>query len=308
MGKKGKAGQRKAALKQAKKNAAKSSRNHQEKQGISKPAHKKAQQHAGGAASAERKDASCSAPAGLPRCPYESHQRTLLLGEGDFSFAAALCCLWGDASNLIATAYDDEAACKFKYAKLTDHVEVIRAAGGRVFFGVDAAQCHRHGTLRNEPAFDRIIFNFPHAGAGIKDQKRNVETNQVLLRGSFTAAAQLLAAGGQFHVTLKRGQPYDSWGAVLIARMAGLRVASCSTFVAAAFPGYAHRRTLGDEHAGDAGASPNAEVASAKTYAFVSAEEFKEAKAEMEQRKEGKKSCATGKAISKKTPYGVRKM
>ena len=28
----------------------------------------------------------------------------------------------------------------------------------------------------------------PHAGAGIKDQKRNIETNQALLRGFFTTA------------------------------------------------------------------------------------------------------------------------
>ena len=83
----------------------------------------------------------------------------------------------------------------------------------------------------------------------------------------------LLCAGGQLHLSLKRGEPYDSWQAVQIAKLCGLRVQSCTPFLPQAFPGYAHRRSIGDEHAGDAAAhAPNAEIgANSKTYAFVSA-------------------------------------
>lgn len=43
---------------------------------------------------------------------------------------------------------------------------------------------------------------------------------------------------------------------------------TCTHFRPEAFPGYAHRRTIGDEHAGAGG--PNAEIgAASKTYAFV---------------------------------------
>jgi 25S rRNA (uracil2634-N3)-methyltransferase len=207
---------------------------------------------------------------------------------------------------LVATVYDDEDVATGKYVGLRENVETVRGVGGTVVFCVDATQCHTHALLRRFGLFDRIIFNFPHAGAGIKDQQRNVATNQSLLRATFTASVQLLAPGGQMHITLKRGQPYDSWGAVVIAKMCGLRVLSCSTFSPEAFPGYAHRRTLGDEHAGDADAHlPNAEISvGAKTYAFVSAEDAAAAAAEREPRK-GQKNH---KAVYKHTSFGMRKM
>mmetsp|Transcript_73831 Transcript_73831/g.146811 ORF Transcript_73831/g.146811 Transcript_73831/m.146811 type:complete len:108 (-) Transcript_73831:117-440(-) len=85
------------------------------------------------------------------------------------------------------------------------------------------------------------------------------------------AAQQLLAPGGQLHITLKRGEPYDSWSAVSIAKMCGLRVLHCSPFLPNTFPGYAHRRTIGDDHAGDAEQHRrNAEIGeSSRTFAFA---------------------------------------
>mgnify|MGYP001266983590 CR=1 FL=1 len=77
-------------------------------------------------------------------------------------------------------------------------------------------------------------------------------------------ASGLLASGGEIHVTLAHGPPYDSWDCVLIAKLAGLRVRRCVPFEAARFAGYAHRRTLGDDHAGDAKTAER----KSKTYAF----------------------------------------
>lgn len=73
----------------------------------------------------------------------------------------------------------------------------------------------------------------------------------------------LLAPHGELHLTLKRGEPYDSWNSVMLAKFAGMRVAHCTPFQASRFPGYAHRRTIGDDHAGEDA------IASGKTYAFV---------------------------------------
>ena len=56
--------------------------------------------------------------------------------------------------------------------------------------------------------------------------------------------------------------------------MCGLAVRFCAPFAAAKFPGYAHRRSIGDAHAGDASAhAPNAEIQGARTYAFVVAQQ-----------------------------------
>ena len=60
----------------------------------------------------------------------------------------------------------------------------------------------------------------------------------------------ILSDDGELHITLKRGEPYDSWNATTLAKLAGLRVKHCTPFEAKLFPGYAHRRTIGDNHAG----------------------------------------------------------
>ena len=163
-----------------------------------------------------------------PPLPYSRAHPTLLLGEGDFSFAASLALVWGDAHQLTATAYDSEDVATAKYASLAENVETVRSCGGTVLFGVDATRCHSHGAVvrRGTPSagFERIIFNFPHSGSGIKDQARNITANQQMLRGTFQSAQRLLAhPNGELHLTLKRGEPYDSWSAVALAKMCGLR-------------------------------------------------------------------------------------
>ena len=195
---------------------------------------------------------------------YQPSQKTLLVGEGDLSFGAALAVAWGAAENLTATVFDDEATAARKYAAAAENASTLRALGARVLYGVDATRLPGGSKALRAGGFDRVVFNFPHAGAGIKDQKRNIETNQALLRGFFTTAPALLASGGEIHVTLAHGPPYDSWDCVLIAKLAGLRVRRCVPFEAARFAGYAHRRTLGDDHAGDAKTAER----KSKTYAF----------------------------------------
>jgi hypothetical protein len=98
--------------------------------------------------------------------------------------------------------------------------------------------------------FDRIMFNFPHRGAGIKDQDANVRTNQELLLSFFSCATQLLAPGGEVLVTIKTGAPYTLWNVAKLASQGsgnGLRLHTAMPFEASAFPGYAHRHTHGDD-------------------------------------------------------------
>ena len=96
-------------------------------------------------------------------CPYSLQRATLLLGEGDFSFGAALALVWGNASNMTATVYDEEEAARQKYSSLAENVDTIRSLGGTVVFGVDAAKAAAHKAVRNRGPYDRIIFNFPCA-------------------------------------------------------------------------------------------------------------------------------------------------
>lgn len=66
-------------------------------------------------------------------------------------------------------------------------------------FDVDAQHLERCRLLKpllKQPnkLFDKIVFNFPHVGAGEKDEARNVKLNQVLLLRFLRSAQPFLAA------------------------------------------------------------------------------------------------------------------
>jgi len=104
--------------------------------------------------------------------PFKSPDRILLIGEGNFSFARALIDHPpGDLSsmsptNITATAYDTEEECYNKYPECPSIITFLRDQGVEVVFGVDATRAERHHALKGRN-WDRIVWNFPHAGASI---------------------------------------------------------------------------------------------------------------------------------------------
>ncbi|KAG9313955.1 hypothetical protein JVU11DRAFT_4729 [Chiua virens] len=145
-------------------------------------------------------------------CP----DRILLLGEGNFSFARALVV---DAppslahlipGNVTATSYDSEEACFAKYPDAAAIVHTIRQRGVHVVFDVDATKLQRHSALKGK-RWDRIVWNFPHAGKGITDQDRNILSNQRLILDFLRAAPQCLTLGPipAIHPALKRKRQDD---------------------------------------------------------------------------------------------------
>ncbi|RKP04317.1 hypothetical protein CXG81DRAFT_6216, partial [Caulochytrium protostelioides] len=209
---------------------------------------------------------------------YPSGSQTLLVGEGNFSFASALATKWGDAATLIATAFDPQAVCAGKYADSAAHTANVVARGGQVLYGVDATQLADDKRFVPQ-TFDIVAFHFPHVGLGIKDQDRNVAANQALLTGFFHAAKPLLkrpasgqgsryAEWGAIHVTLKTGMPYELWNVKRLAFYAGLRVLEAFPFDAARWPGYTHRRTLGFKPGLSVDANAEILKRECKTYVF----------------------------------------
>lgn len=97
--------------------------------------------------------------------PFRPTDRILLIGEGNFSFARALVSELPDlpASNVTATAYDSQEECFAKYADAEEVVEELKGKGVEVLFGVDASKLEKVGALKRR-RWDRIVWNFPHAG------------------------------------------------------------------------------------------------------------------------------------------------
>lgn len=154
--------------------------------------------------------------------PFKETDRILLVGEGDFSFTRAL--LTHPTllnvilpKNVTASAYDSEEECFSKYSGAKGIVQDLRERGTEILFGVDATALEKCKILRKRK-WDRIVWNFPHAGAfniylkrlhqtgklqanafslgkGITDQSRNILSNQTLLLGFLRSAAPLLATG-----------------------------------------------------------------------------------------------------------------
>ncbi|OAX42083.1 hypothetical protein K503DRAFT_406817 [Rhizopogon vinicolor AM-OR11-026] len=140
------------------------------------------------------------APPLRPTIPFTPTDKILLIGEGNFSFAHALIVDPPSSlehlppSNITATAYDSEQECYDKYPEARSNVNTLRERGAEVLFGVDATRLEKCSALKAR-RFDRVVWNFPHAGKGITDQDRNILSNQMLILGFLCSVVNYLVEG-----------------------------------------------------------------------------------------------------------------
>ncbi|KAF9013611.1 hypothetical protein BDZ89DRAFT_1077010 [Hymenopellis radicata] len=135
-----------------------------------------------------------------PTIPFLPTDTILLIGEGNFSFTRALVrnpppeLTHLPPGNITATAYDSEQDCCSKYPDAQEILVDLRARGVQVLFGVDASKLDRVPQLKGR-RWDKICWNFPHAGKGITDMDRNILSNQVLILDFLRTAEGLLKKG-----------------------------------------------------------------------------------------------------------------
>ncbi|EJU02833.1 hypothetical protein DACRYDRAFT_78686 [Dacryopinax primogenitus] len=211
---------------------------------------------------------------------------TLLIGEGNFSFSLSLVQHHGiPGYRITATSYDTEEQLTQKYPEAHENLRLLRENGVTVFLHVDARTLHKCKTLVNiskrSGGFSRVVWNFPHTGAGIQDQDRNVRVNQQAIIGFLRSVAPLLSSGrsmtstsealsddaqdsdvevenltkrvdsrGRVLITLRNSVPYTLWEVSQLAKHpppdhpAYVKIRSYG-FQPSAYPGYEHRRTIG---------------------------------------------------------------
>uniref|UniRef100_A0A7N0U1Y5 25S rRNA (uridine-N(3))-methyltransferase BMT5-like domain-containing protein n=1 Tax=Kalanchoe fedtschenkoi TaxID=63787 RepID=A0A7N0U1Y5_KALFE len=98
-----------------------------------------------------------------------------------------------------------------------------------------------HGLLDTQ--FDRIVFNFPHAGFLYPENNRSqIMLHRMLVKGFFKSASEMLTEGGEVHVTHKTGHPYDDWDIEELAEMSGLECVEEVGFYQFCYPGYENKR------------------------------------------------------------------
>ncbi|SMQ55737.1 unnamed protein product [Zymoseptoria tritici ST99CH_1A5] len=187
-----------------------------------------------------------------PTIPFQAEDRILLVGEGDFSFAKSIvehhgCC------DVTATCFDRQEELYEKYKpQAEEHVKYLEDEGQTVHYGIDATKLDKIKALKKQGGgrFDVILFNFPHVGGKSKDVNRQVRFNQELLVKFFNTGMELLAPEGTIVVTLFEGEPYTLWNVRDLGRHTGLEVRRSFKFMAEAYPGYSHARTLGNIEGG----------------------------------------------------------
>ncbi|XP_068642459.1 uncharacterized protein At4g26485-like isoform X1 [Aristolochia californica] len=199
---------------------------------------------------------------------YCSSQRILLVGEGDFSFSACLAECFGSARNMVATSLDSEGIEMFfvvlsflfsffhpyKYASIellkvkhwtcVPHLVKLKRLGCVVLHEVDVKEMHRHPVLRTM-RFDRIVFNFPHAGHFpllCERHGRLIKLHKKLLSAFFGSAREMLAEDGEVHVAHRDDYPYNCWKLENLAKKAGMHLIEAVEFRKVDYPGYHNKR------------------------------------------------------------------
>ncbi|NXF09778.1 FDXA1 protein, partial [Smithornis capensis] len=167
-------------------------------------------------------------------------RRVLLLGEGNFSFAASLCGAAG--THVVATCYESEEDAT-RRGGAARSIRRLRDCGAEVVFSVDCTKLKDYFSPEKRE-FDCIYFNFPHCG-----RKAGVVKNRELLAHFFHSCAEVLAEEGEVHVALCNGQGgtpadqprrewHNSWQIVAVAAGAGFILSDVHPFNAETIHGY----------------------------------------------------------------------
>ncbi|KAK9152332.1 hypothetical protein Syun_010641 [Stephania yunnanensis] len=134
---------------------------------------------------------------------YCSSHKILLVGEGDFSFSACLGRAFGRADNMVATSLNSQEFLKRNYGNAMSNVDSLRSRGCIVIHNVDATKMA--GNRRsNDVTFDRIVYNFPHAGFSKNEHvKDHLRRNRDLVSDFMANAAKMIDETGEIHISHK---------------------------------------------------------------------------------------------------------
>lgn len=163
--------------------------------------------------------------------------KTLLVGEGNFSFTASLVFDHHVIPMSITSTIHENSRDISDDAKI--NARKLSRAGVTVFDNVDATHLDRTFHFQK---FDTIIFQFPNAGS--REPNRGHNPNHVLVRRFLRSAAEHLLQDGEIIVTVINSSYYDGrFRMDEAAEYAGLKNLYAISFFPGDFPSYSHVNT-----------------------------------------------------------------
>ncbi|XP_016675137.1 uncharacterized protein At4g26485 [Gossypium hirsutum] len=174
---------------------------------------------------------------------YSSSHKILLVGEGDFSFAACLATSLGSGVNMVATSLDSKVMLNYKYNDAMANVSRLEELGCTVIDEVDCCTMSQHPKLKSN-LFDRIVFNFPHAGFFFARESTPyvIDLHKNVVKGFLRNAVEMLTENGEVHITHKTAHPYKMWESEKLANEVGLGLLDKIAFYYWDYPGYKNKR------------------------------------------------------------------
>lgn len=177
--------------------------------------------------------------------PWQGLDDTLLVGEGNLSFAKSLLPQpAAQITHMTATTYEKE---KDLSDEARQNAAPLQRCGALVMYGVDATYLEK--SFRPHE-FDTIIFQFPNVGS--RDAKHGHNPNHVMIRKFLRSAVPYLAPAGKILISAVDSPHYQ--GAFQFddaAAFAGYTTPESYPFDPSLFPGYSHTNTNDEESALD---------------------------------------------------------
>lgn len=121
--------------------------------------------------------------------PWQNLGETLLVGEGNLSFAKSLLSLPCGITSMTATTFEKQ---KDISVETKDNATILHCHGATVYHGVDAARLNDRLAARK---YNTIIFQFPNVGS--RDPKYGQNSNHIMIRKFLENAKDHLCAGGK---------------------------------------------------------------------------------------------------------------
>ncbi|CAJ1971441.1 unnamed protein product [Sphenostylis stenocarpa] len=129
--------------------------------------------------------------------------------------------------------------------KSAQNLAELTKLGCTVVHEVDAQTMSEHPLLK-PMCFDRIVFNFPHAGFVYQENDiRQIELHKDVVSGFLKSARNMVSDDGEIHVTHKNSHPYNLWEIVKLAEKVNLQLVEKVPFYAYHYLGYVNKRGSG---------------------------------------------------------------